>query len=242
VKIGGQTRKVALAELQSGYQRHQDYTQKTMALAEERRRIEAQWNGERQQVREFLSRPENVQQLLQHLQQQRGPQLDPSQPVTAQQLQQMLAQREQALMQSQVQQRQQMMQELEMKHMEDGYKSEIQKHVADILTQHPELKTIRNIDYLLKQAAAQGQPATLDDAKSLMLQAATEQATAIRNHFTEQQKQSAIQKQSLSRGIEPPGGAAPLPQGKSTGRMGSPEFNADVSAYLQQLSSANKGV
>lgn len=235
VKIGGQARKVALAELQAGYQRQQDYTQKTMSLAEERRSLQTQWEAERQQTREFLSRPENVEQLLQYLRQKQGPQLDPNQPVTSQQLQQMLQQREQAMRQAQVTERQQMMQELELKQMEDTYKGDLQRHIAGILDQHPVLKSIYRIESVLKQAAAEGQPGTIEEAKQLILQKAAEQVEAIRAHFTEQQKQTAVQ-QSKLRGIEPPGGAAPMPAPKSVGKMGSPDFNADVADYLRKLS------
>lgn len=235
IKVGGQTRKVALNELQAGYQRQQDYTQKTMALAEERRRLEGQWQAERQQTREFLSRRENVQQLLQYLEQQQGPKLDPSQPVTTQQLQQMLAQRDQQFQQSREQERTQLMQELELKQMEDTYKADLSQHISGILAQNPVLKSIYRIESVLKQAAAEGQPGTIEEAKQLILQKASEQADAIRAHFTEQQKQTAVQQGKL-RGIEPPGGAAPMPAPKPVGKMGSPEFNTDVAEYLRKIS------
>jgi hypothetical protein len=235
VKIGGQARKVALQELQAGYQRQQDYTQKTMALAEERRRLEAQWQSERQQTREFLSRRENVQQLLQYLESQQGPQVDPSQPITQQQLQQMLAQRDQQFAQSRDAERQQLMQELELKQMQESYSADIGQHIQGILASTPVLKSIYQIETILKRAAAEGQPATLQEAKQLIQQKAAEQADAIRAHFTEQQKQVAVQQGKL-RGIEPPGGAAPMPAPKSVGKMGSPEFNSDVTEYLRKLS------
>lgn len=211
-----------------------------MALAEERRRVETQWTQERQQLREFLTKPENVQQLLQHLQKSQAPQGDPNAPINAQQLHQMLDAERQRIAYSQQAERAQMMQDLEMKQMEDGYKTEVAKHIDSILTQHPELKSIRRIDVILKQSAAEGQPATLEEAKSLMLQAASDQVAAIRAHFTEQQKIAATQKQTLIRGIEPPGGAAPMPQG-SKFKMGSPNFNADVADYLRQISGSNNG-
>lgn len=238
VKIGGQTRKVPLAELLNGYQRQQDYTQKTMALAEERRGFETKFEAERTQLRDFLSKPENVQQLHQYLLQQQGLQ-DPNstQPLTSQQLQQALA----AERTRQAQDRTSMIQELEMKQMESSYRADVDNHVKAILDQHPELKSIRRIDTILKAAAAEQEPATIEEAKQFMLQAATEQVEAIRAHFTEQQKVAVLNKQNLTlKGTEPPGGAAPMPQPKQVGKMGSPEFNADVSAYLQQLGAAAK--
>lgn len=238
VKIGGQARKVALQELQAGYQRQQDYTQKTMALAEERRRLETQWQSERQQTRDFLSRRENVQQLLQYLESQQGPQSDPSQPITQQQLQQMLAQRDQQFAQSRDAERQQMFQELELKQMQETYSADLNQHISGILAQNPVLKSIYQIETVLKRAAAEGQPATIQEAKQAIQQKAAEQVDAIRAHFTEQQKQVAVQQGKL-RGIEPPGGAAPMPAPKSVGKMGSPEFNSDVAEYLRKISGGN---
>lgn len=236
VKIGGQVRKVPLNELLSGYSRTQDYTQKTMALAEERRRIEAGIEQERQQVREFLSKRENVQQLLDYLATQDGGQNPQNpqngQPLTAQQLQAALA----AERARQAQDRQALMQELEMKQTESSYRADIDTHIKGILETHPELKSIRGVDRILKQAALEQDPATVEEAKQYILQAAADQVEAIKAHFVTQQKAAAVAKANLTqRGTEPPGGAAPMPLSKPVGKLGSPDFNADVSAYFQQV-------
>lgn len=233
VKIGGQTRRVPLNELLQGYSRTQDYTQKTMALAEERRQLEARWNGERSQIREFLTKPENVQQLYNHLvqQQQTSNPANP-QPVTMQHIQALQQQIESRLAQER--------QDIELKQIESTYKTDIQGHIAQILEQNPELKSIRKIDVILRQAALEQDPATVEEAKQHILTAAQEQVAAIRNHFTTAQKSAALNKQTLTRGIEPPGGAAPMPAAKGPIKFGSPEFNADVAAYFRQLTDAAK--
>jgi hypothetical protein len=241
VKVGNRTLRVPLSELTNGYSRHQDYTQKTMALAEERRQIQAQMEQERTQLRSFLSDRQNVQQLLDYLATQQGnAPTQPGQPtqgLTPQQLQAALA----AERARSAQDRQSLMEELEMKQTEAGYRRDLDGHIATLLSTHPELKSIRGIDRILKSAAAEQDPATIDDAKALMTQVAAEQVDAIKAHFTEAQKQIAIQKTQLTaRGTEPPGGAAPMPPSKSVGRMGSPAFNADVATYFQQLTEAAK--
>lgn len=239
VKVGGQTRKVPLAELLSGYSRTQDYTQKTMALAEERRQIQAAIQGERTQVRDFLSKRENVQQLLDYLHSQSSPG-DPSQPgqaLTAQQLQAALA----AERARQAEDRQSMVQEMELKQMETGYRNDIDAHIKGILDQHPELKPLRGIAQSLKQAALEQEPATIDEAKQFIQQAAIEQAASIRAHFTEQAKVSALAKTNLTmKGTEPPGGAAPLPTARGNFKLGDPRLTQDASEYLKQLLNADK--
>jgi hypothetical protein len=49
VKVNGEEVEVPLSELTKGYSREQDYTKKTMALAEERQRIQSQFASELQQ-------------------------------------------------------------------------------------------------------------------------------------------------------------------------------------------------
>lgn len=237
VKIGGQTRKVPLNELLSGYSRTQDYTQKTMALAEERRQIQAAIQNERGQVREFLSKRENVQQLLDYLASQGNGDPANGQPLTQQQLQAALA----AERARSAQERNQMAQDLELKQMESGYRNEIDTHIKGILEQHPELKPVRGIDMILKQAALSQEPASLDEAKQFILQAAAEQAGAIRAHFQEQQKVAALAKTNLTqKGTEPPGGAAPLPTPKGNFKLGDPRLAEDAVAYLKQMMNADK--
>lgn len=239
VKIGGNVRKVPLSELTSGYSRTQDYTAKTMALAEERRQLSAQWDQERQQLRDFLSKPENVKQLHDYLQSQNPGHTpgQPDQPLTTAQLQAALA----AERTRQAQERQSMMDDLELKQTATAYRNDIDGHIKGLLDAHPELKLIRGIERTLKQAAAEQNPQDLDEAKQYIAQAATDQLGALSSHITEAQKHAALNKSNLtSRGIEPPGGSAPMPPSKQVGKMGSPEFNNDVARYLEQISQASR--
>lgn len=65
VKVGGIEREVTLDELQSGYMRQADYTQKTQALAEDKRRL-----AQAEQLIQFLDR--NPERTLQALAEQYG--------------------------------------------------------------------------------------------------------------------------------------------------------------------------
>jgi hypothetical protein len=232
VKIGGQTRKVPLNELLSGYSRTQDYTQKTMALAEERRKLEQAMDAERGQYKSFLSDPDNVKQLHDYLLAQRGSQQSPNQPLTIQQYNALRA----AEQQRQAQEREQMFAELETKQLQHSYKAEVDTTIKTILDTHPELRSIHMIDTILKMSAARKDPATIEDAVSHMREFAKEQSDRIRAQFAEQQKAVAIQKQNLTtRGTEPPGGAAPMPSAKPAYKLGDPRLAADATEMLRQL-------
>lgn len=236
VKIGGQSRKVPLNELLSGYSRTQDYTQKTMSLAEERRQIQAQVSAEREQYKSFLSKAENVKQLYDYLLQQQGSN-NPNAPLTTQQLQTALA----AERQAREQERGQIMEDLRNEQLTNSYKVEIDKSIQDILGTHPELRSIQMIDRILKQAALKNEPATVEDAKAYMVSFAKEQADRIRAHFTEQAKVAAVNKNTLtSRGTEPPGGAAPGPSSKPAYKLGDPRLAQDATEYLKQLMNESK--
>ena len=62
VKVDGEEVEVPLSELQKGYSREQDYTRKTMALAEERRTLEARFANELKQSLELFEQLDPVLQ------------------------------------------------------------------------------------------------------------------------------------------------------------------------------------
>jgi hypothetical protein len=55
VKIDGKSEKVPLKELRDGYQRHSSYTQKTQALAAERKAMEAEFESVRQERAQYAT-------------------------------------------------------------------------------------------------------------------------------------------------------------------------------------------
>lgn len=234
VKINGRTFKVPIDELRSGYQRQQDYTAKSMRLAEERRQLEAshteaqQMRAEREQIKAFLS---DRAALTEYLKQLQG--FDsPDSPVTAGQMQQ--------LVDRQVVQRQQEMEqrfanmaaELEIKQTATQYSAEIDATIAHVLTQHPELKSMRRIESLLKQEVAERHPSTIEETKALLLEVAKEQAEGLRNFVATEKKKAAAGSAKLSAGIEPPGGTGIQRQTPSF-KLGSEELRAAFEASLR---------
>lgn len=65
VKIDGKEVPVTLDELRNGYQRQQDYTQKTMAAAEARKAAEAELTTARTERQQYAQQLQNISQQLQ---------------------------------------------------------------------------------------------------------------------------------------------------------------------------------
>lgn len=237
VKVGGRVFRVPKDELVNGYQRQQDYTRKTMELAEQRKA----WDSERSQlqaqieeVRAWLQRPENVKTYLEQLVAKTGYET-PAELTTAQQVQQMLA-NQQAQVQKLTEERiAAATREIELRQLSDRYLAEIDTTVKGIVESLPELKAIPGIDRLIRNEVADRNPANLQEAKVLLREVAEERAKAIKSFFSQQQKQQEVQKAQVQKGIEPPGGRGVVtPPGKQP-RLGTPDFVNSVIAEMTAL-------
>jgi hypothetical protein len=233
VKVNGKNFKVPREELIAGYQRQQDYTAKTMKLAEERRawekvqREHAQYSGEREQLKKFLQDKAAMQEYLRQLDQNENP--SPDQPVTAAQLRQFQA----AERQRQAAERSQMMEELQIRQTAAVYEREIDTAIGQALSQFPELKSVRRINDVLKSEVAERQPTTIEEAKELFAVVAKEQADALRTFAIEEKKKSAVKVDQLKNGIEPPGGTGIQPKPEKHA-LGSQALRDAFMASLQE--------
>lgn len=239
VKINGQVIKVPLSELTNGYSRHQDYTQKTMKLAEERNEWtsrEKEYQKQLTEVKQFFSDP-RVQNALKNLQ---AGIVDPTQPLTPEQvlqLQRQEADRHQAMLDERMQQ---MSQELEVRQLAAHFNTEIESTVRQLLDKHQVLQDIDGIENLLREDVARRQPANLQEAKQLFAEAAQMRSDKIMTRFQTQQKEAAVQQAKLVKGGIEVGGNAPqiVPAEKKL-KFGSADlFQAAVSDLMQ--SSLNK--
>jgi len=234
VKVNGQTHKVPLPELLSGYSRQQDYTAKTMQLAQERQRYEQEistYQQQLEQVRTFLSDP-RVVTALRNLQ---AGIVDPSQPPTAEQLQQLMAsqgQQQQAALREQMEA---MAQEMEIRSLAAQYGGEINSTIKQLLDKHTILQDIDGIDQLLRNDVSQKQPANLEEAKRLFVEAAESRANRLMSRFQNQQKDNAVQQAKLVKnGIEAGGIAPQTLQPEKKFKLGSNDlFQAAVSDLMQ---------
>lgn len=233
VKVNGQTIKVPLSELTSGYSRQQDYTRKTTELAEQRKQYETQiteYQKQISEVQEFFSDP-RVKAALAQLQ--AGVQ-DPSQPLTAAQAQQLMmseAQRQEQLLQERLQSA---VQDLEVKTLTQNYVREIDSTIAQLKAKHPVLADIDGFEHALRLKVSERQPQSLEEAKQIFNEIAVATAQRLEGRFQNQQKQAAAAQAKLVQGgIEPPGGTVPpMPQEKKF-KLGSPDLlQAAVSDLL----------
>lgn len=234
VKINGKSFRVPREEVIAGYQRQQDYTQKTMRVAERERELEriaqehSQLRTEREQIRQFL---QDRAALTEYLKQLQGFE-SPEQPLTAAQYQ-ALQDRQAALMQQQMEQRMaQMAAEIEIKQTAAQYSAVIDQTIASALEQHPELKSVRRIEKVLRDEVAERRPSTLEEAQAMFLEVAKEQAEGLRTFAATEKKKAAAAQAKVASGIEPPGGTGVQRQAPSF-KLGSDELRAAFEASLR---------
>lgn len=220
VTINGKVEKVPLSELQKGYSRTQDYTQKTQRLAAERQQIQAQvqeYEGALREVQSFLQDPQRVYAYAKSMgaTHQEASQAaanagnaDPMQLLTRSEAQELINQQLQQAAPNLLGASQQQIQQLRLELATREYKNVFDQKIAQLQDQHPELKRLgpRGAQMLRMEAMNQ-QPQTVDAA----IEALELAAQALAGDFTNVLKQEAVAGNPLRNGIEPPGGAGILP-------------------------------
>lgn len=210
VKVNNRTFKVPREELIAGYQRQQDYTRKTMELAEQRRQADQirreyeQFRNEREEIKRFLQDPAAMQEYLRQVQ------ITPETPLTAAHLQSLQQQQAVAMEQRMAQ----MAQELEVRQLAGQYSTEINASIEAAMKQFPELRSVRRMEQILREEVGERRPSTLEEAKQLFLAVAKEQSDSLRAFAEAEKKRAVAQAATLNNGIEPPGGTGiqPAPQ------------------------------
>jgi len=142
VKIDGKEVQVPLSELLNGYQRQSDYTQKTMAAAEQRKTADAAIQQAQQERQEYHSKLERMAAQLEGALEQQS-QIDwnaliESDPVEYLKQQQLFQQR-QALYQQNAQERQHLAQQLQNEQAQ-AHQSYLAKQQEDLLAKLPDWK------------------------------------------------------------------------------------------------------
>lgn len=222
-----------------------DYTRKTQALAAERtafheertqfEQLRQQFEQERQALGMALRDPKKIEALYLAAvaaQQQQPPVGQPPQAVDPTQLSQTILQTVEQRMQARFQ-------ELEESRINANRADSLEKHVSSILDANPSLKALPNInDYLYGQVISMVEPGktTVQEAQQMLDLVAQEIASKLNEHFTQSNKQAAVQQSQLKNGIEPKGGAPVLPKAKQYNKkkgLDDPDMEADVLAYVK---------
>jgi metal-dependent amidase/aminoacylase/carboxypeptidase family protein len=255
LKWNGQTMRVPLDQATKLAQQGYDYTQKTQALAEQVRQLEAmkaQMTQREAQWQQALSNPDLVRQHYESLLQSRGQSGDPNEVPTMAQMQQALrteASRIQQHTQEQIQQAvDQAKTSIEVARLESDYTQSAETTLAAVKDAHPLLATIDDVEVLLRQDAwkiLQTRAATTpdyvpskDDVQKAIQQAAVARSAKLEAKIKDHEKAAVARQAKLTtQGIEPPGGKGVTPQASPKHKFGSKDLTQaaidDVEAMMR---------
>ncbi len=244
VKVDGKAERLPLSEVLKGYQRDADYRKKTMELADQRRQLEATWTqmqAREQELATFLQDQGRIKQYLTYLEAQSAP-AAPQPPKatlddipTADQVQALMQQEAQRLQADTESRINQAKFELEANRYESEYSRILNTSIDSLLNEHEVLKDIDDIDTLLRQDVLKHNPADIEEAKSLLADAAKTRAQKLTAKLAEREKMAAVRAAKLTQhGIEPPGGAGPTPTAAGSYKLGDPRLTAEVVEFVRQ--------
>lgn len=226
-----------------------------MALADQRKQIEAQVAHSQQRetaINDFLKSADQIAAYYQYLTGQplqaapaaQQSQIDPNQPLTMHQAQELL-QRQQAEVGKQFQQVQQFTQaEIAKIHQMDfarqaaALEGEVSGYISTLLKDDSMsvLSSVDGIEDVLCADAMKLAPTNFDQTKAAIKQVAAARAEKMNAHYKEMLKASAAQQTQLAqKGIEPPGGTGVTPT-PTTFKLGDKSLSAAATAWLESQS------
>lgn len=223
----GKVQRLTKQQIKEGWLRQQDYTQKTQALAEQRKQAEQvleqakAYEAEREQIRQVLSNPRALMYLAQQqLAAESGPSFDPESPANMgavaqlaqanqQMLQQQLALVEQNIGAAAAAAQKAAVDEVTARLETAKHTETINAKLTSIYADNPILQSVPEIEDVIRYRVSQTNPQTIDEALQAFEKVSAEVAKAMGAKFNEARKEQALNKQNLVQaGIEPPGGAA----------------------------------
>jgi hypothetical protein len=240
LKINGQEQRIPWAEAQKSIMLHRDYTQKTQALAKERQDFEArqaQLEQERtettsrlSQIQSVLSDPSKLMSLYMLAQQKMQQEPQAPQPITQDQLPQIIARIQEENQRQLAAERASWQREQEQQRMQSDYVSHLKN---DVLKSQPLLSAIDGIEELIAGQVHAMKPSSYQQALEYSKVVAEAIGQKLHGTLTESQKTDALHRSQLSNGIEPRGGAPLLPKPQSFKNAG--EREDAMIALLNQM-------
>lgn len=230
---------------------HRDYTQKTQALAEERRQFQernASWEREKQetetlreQMRGALSDPAKLSQLYMAAQM-RGQQQQQPQPLTTQDvgtLEERLLAKLQTQFTNQTQQWQQAQaQERMSQQLNQMVESGIKEFPAlGVFGQGISPGVFNQIHTLVETGTI---PKTVEAVQQQIKVILQGYADGLTSHFDSERKAAALKKQKAAGGIEPAGGHGVLPEKRKYKGKDDPQREKDMADFLTQALSGEE--
>lgn len=227
VKVGNEWRKVPLKEVAGNYWRAGDYTQKTQALAEQRRQVEAE-RAAQQAAQDRLAQYDafhaDKNRVLGYLQQahpelfqpsQQTQQVDPNEIATVAQAREMLAaqQREfqqnlQRVGQTSEQKIAQAIQDFRNEQQTNAYRESFKSTVKEVFNEYPILSKVKMAEDIIRLEVRKMEPTTEAEAHEAFRTVAKAMYEELTEGFTTLSKTKVKQAEKLkTAGIEPPGGS-----------------------------------
>ncbi len=221
LQLGNKVEKLTEAQIKDAYfngLRQEDYTKKTQDVARQRAELaEAVEQFKRQQQAAI---PQQVAQPVPSQVAPSVPSFDPEAPMTmgqAMQLAQAVQQRMAQIESGSPQQLEKITNQIVHDRLEVmKFTEAINSEIGSILTDQPILKTIPEIEHVIRFRVAQREPQTLDETRAAFRLVASEIAGQFDQQIQTRTQHNTIQRQQLTAGgIEPPGGTVPMPSAPS---------------------------
>ena len=241
-RVGGEVKQAPWKDVRDGYQRQQDYTQKTQALASRNRELEQTSSQLQAREQAFVKLLDDPAQLIGLAQARMGGQPQQQQPPAPDEVATFGAV-EQSVnaklneLDHRVNQRIQESTSREeaarqYQKLEDTSNSTY-KAITD---SHAVLTKLPNAEVTIRQMAAEANPQTLDEMVNAMKEAGAKLAGDLGSHYKEQAKVDAVNATKVTNlSIEPAGGSPVLPKQKSYGqgkKIDWSDLDKDAEAWL----------
>lgn len=235
IPISGRDKLIELG--QKGYH----YTQSMQELGEQRRAFQTEreeFDRAVAEARQFLQDEARIEAWLKELRRQRGgaaatgDAFEPDAFMTRAEAERLLQEERQRMMGMTQQEIARLRTQVEVEQLAAGYSQQLNAHLQGLVGQYPELKGFPRLEKALKSEVAEMNPRSLDEAKTFMAELAGQWAGQLREQLAAERKKAETPP-ALSRGIEPPGGAGPMPQAAPAfKRVSDPGFKEAVMREL----------
>jgi hypothetical protein len=239
VKVNGEEKLLPWKEARAGVMFQQAFTQKTQDLARQRQEFDQQsrdFGVHRQNyeqrlasLNEVLQNPQQLAALYMHaasLQQGQAPQ--GPQPLTTDYLPML----EQTLEQKFSRQMSEYQAKQAQGRQAERYEADLATHMKGILTNHPLLRAMPDIEDTVYGRVAKMGVTTIEEAKEQARILVDSLSLQVQKAYSEQQKRTAVDKaKAMRNGIEPRGGQAPLPKRANVNKL--EDLDNDFLQYLQ---------
>jgi|TARA_R110000824_G_scaffold173707_1_gene351855 hypothetical protein len=239
-RVNGEVKQAPWKDVRDGFQRQQDYTQKTQAIATRNRELEGVASQLQAREQAFVKLLDDPKQLIDLAQARMGPSQqpppNPDEVATYGHVENTVQARLNELDQRVDQRIQATTQREEASRQYQRLEDQSNRIFSTLKDAHPVLSKIPNAEIAIRQMAAETQPQTIDAMVSAMKDAGAKLAGDLGSHYKEQAKVDAVNATKVTnQSIEPAGGSPVLPKPKAYGqgkKIDWSDLDKDAEAWL----------